>query len=320
MTAAATSEFSAASGTTEKPQHWLDQVTLEGEEKTALIEEVLKYVQGNYTDGPCNREDSTDEQTNALESAARKVENKVVIWLMHQQLFGDENKNTLPEFLKSGISLDLRDEDTGQTLLMTECSRPRRENSTVEETRASRVYYTIVNLGVQTNPRLQDHNGETASTLAAQNGRVEMLDALAPLGGNGNGIRNATGESPLRLLFDHFMSADPQNLAEKPNSDTLWEIIFGLITHHDFAGMPKTGPESFEKISRTLQLLVSRSLQGINQEYGVAYLNSLIYFAHKNDQYQQSKIAQLEAQLAAAEEKLGRTEVPALLLPPSPQS
>lgn len=313
MTAAATSEFSAATGTTEAPQHWLDQVTTLGEvNKAALIEEVLERVHGDNIGNLYNWGDYPDVQAKDLEAAARRVSNSEVIALMSEKLF-DEG-STLSENFLGEISLDLRDEDTGQTLLMTECSRPRRENSTVEETRASRVYYTIVNLGVQTNPRLQDHNGETASTLAAQNGRVEMLDALAPLGGNGNGIRNATGESPLRLLFDHFMSADPQNLAEKPNSDTLWEIIFGLITHHDFAGMPKTGPESFEKISRTLQLLVSRSLQGINQEYGVAYLNSLIYFAHKNDQYQQSKIAQLEAQLAAAaEEKLGRTEVPALL-------
>jgi hypothetical protein len=35
MTVAATSEFSAASGTKE-PQHWLDQVTLEGEEKSRV--------------------------------------------------------------------------------------------------------------------------------------------------------------------------------------------------------------------------------------------------------------------------------------------
>lgn len=313
MTAAATSEFSAATGTTEAPQHWLDQVTTLGEvNKAALIEEVLERVHGDNIGNLYNWGDYPDVQAKDLEAAARRVSNSEVIALMSEKLF-DEG-STLSENFLGEISLDLRDEDTGQTLLMTECSRPRRENSTVEETRASRVYYTIVNLGVQTNPRLQDHNGETASTLAAQNGRVEMLDALAPLGGNGNGIRNATGESPLRLLFDHFMSADPQNLAEKPNSDTLWEIIFGLITHHDFAGMPKTGPESFEKISRTLQLLVSRSLQGINQEYGVAYLNSLIYFAHKNDQYQQSKIAQLEAQLAAAQEELGKKPELAALL------
>jgi hypothetical protein len=142
----------------------------------------LKYVQGNYTDGPCNREDSPDEQTNALESAARKVENKVVIWLMHQQLFGDENKNTLPEFLKSGISLDLRDEDTGQTLFMTECSRPRGTSVREEENKAQRVIDTIIHKGARTNPRLQNFDGETVCTLAAKNARVEMLGGLSFLG------------------------------------------------------------------------------------------------------------------------------------------
>lgn len=316
MTVAATSEFSAASGTKE-PQHWLDQVTLEGEEKTALIEEVLKYVQGNYTDGPCNREDSPDEQTNALESAARKVENKVVIWLMHQQLFGDENKNALPEFLKSGISLDLRDADTGQTLFMTECSRPRGTSARQEEDRAQRVNNLISREGARTNLSLQDHNGETVCTLAAKNARVEMLGVLAFL--EGGSLRNAKGESPLSLLLDELFSPNFQNFPRKPNTRPLDDGLSRLINHHDFARMTETNSESFSYISSTLRTLSQDSFLYNDRDYGFMYLNTLFLFAKRNDQYQQSKIAQLEAQLAAAaEEKLGRTEVPALLRPSQP--
>jgi hypothetical protein len=310
MTVAATSEFSAASGTKE-PQHWLDQVTLEGEEKTALIEEVLKYVQGNYTDGPCNREDSPDEQTNALESAARKVENKVVIWLMHQQLFGDENKNTLPEFLKSGISLDLRDEDTGQTLFMTECSRPRGTSVREEENKAQRVIDTIIHKGARTNPRLQNFDGETVSTLAARNARVEMLEVLAFF--KDGTLRNAKGESPLGLLLSaKYPSA---------NFPIVNRCLFRLIQNHDFAGMPETGEESFEEISRTFQSLGRRDILDNKRALAIVYFNALGQFGDANNQYHREETAQLRAQLAAAaEEKLGRTEVPALLLPPSPQS
>jgi hypothetical protein len=173
-----------------------------------LIEEVLKYVQGNNTDNPYNREDYPDEQTKDLEAAARKVENSEVIALMNQKLFDEEN--TLPENFLGEISLDLRDEDTGQTLFMTECSRPRGTSARQEENKAQRVNNLISHKGARTNPSLQNHNGETVSTLAAKNARVEMLEVLAFF--KDGTLRNAKGESPLALLLDELFSPNLQSI------------------------------------------------------------------------------------------------------------
>lgn len=316
MTAAATSEFSAASGTTEKPQHWLDQVTLEGDAKHAFLARTLKELHPDDFLDWMNSNKKEGEESQTWESAARNVGNWEIIALMREKLFGDENKNNLPEFLMSGISLDLQDQSFRQTLLMGECSGSGKAKSE-EKYRAERLVEALSYYWVSIDPSLRDSDGETIYTLAAQNGRVEILGmVLTPL--NGSGLRNNRGESPLGLLVAKTPDCFGRYL---PTEDpTMWEKIFSdLISHHDFAGMPKT---EYDGISETLKrranncFVYSEAPEG----YGPMYLKTLADFNHANDQYHREETAQLKAQLAAAEEKLGRTEVPALLLPPSPQS
>jgi hypothetical protein len=314
MTVAATSEFSAASGTSPPlagSSHNAGEVN-----KAALIEEVLERVHGDNIGNLYNWGDYPDVQAKDLEAAARRVSNSEVIALMSEKLF-DEG-STLSENFLGEISLDLRDEDTGQTLFMTECSRPRGTSARQEEDRAQRVNNLISREGARTNLSLQDHNGETVCTLAAKNARVEMLGVLAFL--EGGSLRNAKGESPLSLLLDELFSPNFQNFPRKPNTRPLDDGLSRLINHHDFARMTETNSESFSYISSTLRTLSQDSFLYNDRDYGFMYLNTLFLFAKRNDQYQQSKIAQLEAQLAAAQARLGKEEVPALLLPPSPQS
>lgn len=309
MTVAAMSEFSAVSGTTEKPQHWLDQVTLEGDARRAFLARTLKELHpDDFLDWMnSNKKEGGEPQT--WESAARNVGNWEIIALMREKLFGDENKNNLPEFLMSGISLDLQDQSFRQTLLMGECSGSGKAKSE-EKYRAERLVEALSYYWVSIDPSLRDSDGETIYTLAAQNGRVEVLDVLAFY--TDSTPRNARKESPLCLLLSADYSAAPPS--------TVKSCLDRLIGSHDFAGMPKKGPESFEEMSSAFKKLCERGIQDNDKGRSFMYLDALAHFSHANNQYHREETAQLKAQLAAAQARLGREEVPALLLPPSPQS
>lgn len=313
MTAAATSEFSAASGTKE-PQHWLDQVTLEGDARREFLAGTLKELHpDDFLDWmDSNRNEGGEPQT--WESAARNVGNWEIINLMREKLFDDENKNNLLEFLMSGISLDLQDESFRRTLLMDEC-RSSGEPKQEERYRAERLAESLSYYWVSIDPSLRDSDGETIYTLAAKNKRIEILGmVLPPL--NGSGLRNNRGESPLGLLVAKAPDCFGRYL---PTEDpAMWGRIFSdLISHHDFAGMPKT---EYDGISEALKRCANNCFvyPEAPEGYGPMYLKTLADFNHANDQYHREKTAQLKAQLAAAQARLGKEEVPALLRPSQP--
>lgn len=310
MTAAATSEFSAATGTTEAPQHWLDQVTLEGDAKREFLARTLKELHpDDFLDWmSSNKREGGEPQT--WESAARNVGNWEIIALMREKLFGDENKNNLPEFLMSGISLDLQDQSFRQTLLMGECSGSGAAKPD-KGYRAERLAEALGYYWVSIDPSLRDSDGETIYTLAAKNQQIEILGmVLTPL--NGSGLRNNRGESPLGLLVAR--APDCFGLYLPTEDPSLWENVFSnLINHHDFAGMPK---KEYDDISEALErrakncFVYSEAPKG----YGPMYLKTLAAFNHANDQYHREETAQLKAQLAAAQEELGKKPELAALL------
>jgi hypothetical protein len=231
---------------------------------------------------------------------------------MREKLFGQQN--TLPEFLKSGISLDLRDQKNGRTLLMSECCNQRGESARQEEDNAKRVYNLIFFChDARTNPRLQDHDGETVSTLAAKNIRVEMLRFLALL--KDGTLRNSKGESPLSLLLGELFSPNFQGSPRKPNLYHLDDCLSRLIDAHDFAGMTEEKGESFEHILSTLRkFIVDSPLHSDRDDGGIMYLNALARFAEKNNQYQKNRIEQLAEELSlAAHKEMGREDVAAIL-------